>query len=466
MARFFISYRRGDAAAEAGRLFDLLAERFGADAIFIDVDTLRPGVDYRRILDRHLRESRALLAVIGRGWLDARDAEGRRRLDAPDDFVRYEIETAVSRGVPVIPVLVDGAGMPPEAALPQGLKRLAHLQAVALDTPEFRRDAEPLVATLGALGGATPWWRRLRWRAAAVMFATALLVALLATVRVGRASVDIELRLSRVTFTLAAEQPVLSGLSVTRLGVAGLDAVTLPAAPPAPYSAVLLEGASPDSTISLPPLVLPAGASVSYARGAVPGELHVELKAPSVDFQASAEGPVRIGIPGVPPSLVTYDVPERVRFTASSTVVDLTAVPAAGAGAELLRQVRVTSLAFASVEEAAAGDDPTMRAVSAIESGRLVFGGRGFELKAGDWLRLESMEGVISTIRFDGEAFSLRFAGSVGDVHRGPPGDRTSAMPSYLEAMVSGSRPVMLLAGGLYLLLATVIVAGRRAFPA
>ena len=153
MARFFISYRREDSAAEAGRLYDLLCQRFDRDAVFMDVDTLRPGVNYAGVIEQHLRECQALLAVIGRGWLNAGAPAGGRRLDTADDFVRREIELALSRGVTVIPVLVDGAQTPPESALPESLRPLTRLQAVALDTPEFRRDAEPLLATLAGVGG-------------------------------------------------------------------------------------------------------------------------------------------------------------------------------------------------------------------------------------------------------------------------------------------------------------------------
>jgi hypothetical protein len=60
----------------------------------------------------HVGKCDALLAVIGKHWVSSADSQDRRRLDDPSDFVRIEIEAALQRNVPVIPVLVDGAAMP------------------------------------------------------------------------------------------------------------------------------------------------------------------------------------------------------------------------------------------------------------------------------------------------------------------------------------------------------------------
>src|SRR5207247_2365741 len=105
-------YRREDASGHAGRLYDVLAAAFGADQVFIDVDTIEPGVDFVERIETSVASVDALVAVIGRDWLTAADAEGRRRLDNPEDFVRLEIASALSRNIRVIPVLVEGARMP------------------------------------------------------------------------------------------------------------------------------------------------------------------------------------------------------------------------------------------------------------------------------------------------------------------------------------------------------------------
>jgi serine/threonine-protein kinase len=92
-----------------------------------------------------------LLAVIGPGWIDALDERGRRRLEDPDDFVVLEIQTALERGVRVIPVLVDGARMPRRDELPDQLATFARRNAIRLDHDTFRSDLSNLLTQLKAV---------------------------------------------------------------------------------------------------------------------------------------------------------------------------------------------------------------------------------------------------------------------------------------------------------------------------
>jgi hypothetical protein len=112
MRAVFISYRRDDAEGEAGRLFADLAGKFGADKVFMDVTGVEPGRDFRKVIDQNVASCGVLLAIIGKGWIDAKDDGGRRRLDDPLDFVRLETASALKRDIPVIPVLVHGGLMP------------------------------------------------------------------------------------------------------------------------------------------------------------------------------------------------------------------------------------------------------------------------------------------------------------------------------------------------------------------
>jgi hypothetical protein len=94
-SKVFISYRRDDAAGDAGRLADHLYKRFGPERVFLDIETIEPGTDFVQVLHRSLKETAAVLVVIGRRWVDITDAAGVRRLDDPADFVRQEVEAAV-----------------------------------------------------------------------------------------------------------------------------------------------------------------------------------------------------------------------------------------------------------------------------------------------------------------------------------------------------------------------------------
>lgn len=148
MKGVFISYRRVDAAGHAGRLFDRLAAHFGKDAVFMDVEGIEAGVDFVDVIEQAVGGCAALLAVIGRSWLTCVDEQGRRRLDDPQDFIRLEIGSALARKVRVVPVLVEGALMPPLESLPEDLRPLARRQAVELRDSRWASDVEALIAVL------------------------------------------------------------------------------------------------------------------------------------------------------------------------------------------------------------------------------------------------------------------------------------------------------------------------------
>ncbi len=145
MRSIFISYRRGDAEGQAGRLFDDLAGHFGKTAVFMDVEDIEPGRDFRKVIDQHVSSCGVLLSLVGKGWLNAADNEGHRRLEDPNDFVRLETASALKRDIPVIPVLVSGAAMPEETGLPASLADLAYRNGIAIRRdPDFRPDMERL----------------------------------------------------------------------------------------------------------------------------------------------------------------------------------------------------------------------------------------------------------------------------------------------------------------------------------
>lgn len=149
MAHTFISYRREDSAGYAGRLRESLERRLGDDAVFRDVDTLQPGQDFVDAIMARLRECRVFIALIGREWLDARDAAGRRRLDQPHDYVRLEIASALGRpDLLVVPVFVEGAGMPESDQLPEDIRVLGRRQAVSIRDETWDSDVDRLASVI------------------------------------------------------------------------------------------------------------------------------------------------------------------------------------------------------------------------------------------------------------------------------------------------------------------------------
>ena len=148
MPGIFISYRRDDSAAEASHLYADLSEHFGEDLVFRDIYTLEPGADYVEALERFADSCDVLVTLIGRRWLTATDAKGRRRLDDPEDLHRLEIATALRRNVRVIPVLLQGATMPGPEDLPGDLVKLVRRNAYEISDSRWRYDVGRLIQAL------------------------------------------------------------------------------------------------------------------------------------------------------------------------------------------------------------------------------------------------------------------------------------------------------------------------------
>jgi hypothetical protein len=148
MSGIFISYRRDDSAAHAGRLHDRLAAHFGAGQVFMDVDDIAPGADFAAQIEARVASCDAMVVVIGRNWLSSRNEHGHLRLNDPDDLVALEVASALRRRALVIPVLVGGARMPRAGDLRADLRGLAGRNALQVDDSDFQRDTGELIAAL------------------------------------------------------------------------------------------------------------------------------------------------------------------------------------------------------------------------------------------------------------------------------------------------------------------------------
>lgn len=146
-ASIFISYRRDDTAGYARAVYDVLAQHFGHQRVFIDVDDIAAGQAFDTAIAQAVVGSEVLLVLIGPRWPGLRDSQPPRLHD-PGDFVHQEVAAGLARGMRVIPLLFDGAVMPGEAELPVPLRPLARRQALAIDASRFAADVERLVAVL------------------------------------------------------------------------------------------------------------------------------------------------------------------------------------------------------------------------------------------------------------------------------------------------------------------------------
>jgi hypothetical protein len=149
--RIFITYRREETGAHAGRLYDAMVARFGEGNVFMDVD-MAPGVDFVEQITEAVASCHVLVVVMGPTWATAEDEKGNVRIADPEDFVRLEVETALRRpDVTPIPVLVAGARMPNREDLPEELRAITRRNALELSDLRWRQDVGRLISTLDGL---------------------------------------------------------------------------------------------------------------------------------------------------------------------------------------------------------------------------------------------------------------------------------------------------------------------------
>jgi TIR domain len=147
MPGIFISYRRDDTKAWAGRLFADLSRCFGKSQVFMDVDGIPRGSDFGQVLTSALSCCDALLALIGPEWVDCK-RDGRRRLDFRDDWVRNEIATTLRRNISVIPVLFGDVQLPKESELPEDLHLLVKRQKAEVSDTRWDYDVGEIIKDL------------------------------------------------------------------------------------------------------------------------------------------------------------------------------------------------------------------------------------------------------------------------------------------------------------------------------
>jgi len=156
MPTVFINYRREESSGEARALFNDLVTHLGEDAVFMDVDSIAPGQDFRDVVHERVATCDVMLSLVGKEWLTVTSRSGTRRLDEPGDFVRLEIEAALKRKIPVAPVLLHGADMPAPESLPDALRDFAFRNAFELSHTRWESDVEEMLRRLRLIAPPQP----------------------------------------------------------------------------------------------------------------------------------------------------------------------------------------------------------------------------------------------------------------------------------------------------------------------
>lgn len=164
--KVFLSYRRADSQATAGRMAQFLDGIPAVEEVFLDVDGIAPGENFETKIQGTLAQVSHAFVLIGPQWAGPAVASGKTRLFDDDDMVRREVRLALGSQVRLVPILLDDTRMPRPADLPPDLKPLSSINAFSLRTAHFDEDMDDL---LDALLGAKPGGRQRRgsrWRQA------------------------------------------------------------------------------------------------------------------------------------------------------------------------------------------------------------------------------------------------------------------------------------------------------------
>lgn len=146
MSKIFISYRHSDTPYVSGSIFRRVTKRFGVNSVFKDIDNIRPGVNYKTLIDKAIRTCDLVLVLIGEKWTSVTDKNGNCRLFSDGDLVRQEIEIAIKRQITIIPILTHGVSMPDKGELPDSISELTYYQGLRIrPDPDFENDIKFLL---------------------------------------------------------------------------------------------------------------------------------------------------------------------------------------------------------------------------------------------------------------------------------------------------------------------------------
>jgi hypothetical protein len=160
MPNIILSYRRDDTGAIAGRIFARLVGHYGVDQVFMDIDSIPFGLDFREHIQETLKRCHVLLAIVGARWA-APNEKGSFRINEENDWVRIEVEAAPAKNIPVIPVLTDNASLPAPASLPEGLRNLVFRQAAPVDSGRWPASSKRWISSCrGQSRRPLPWHQR------------------------------------------------------------------------------------------------------------------------------------------------------------------------------------------------------------------------------------------------------------------------------------------------------------------
>jgi hypothetical protein len=311
---------------------------------------------------------------------------------------------------------------------------VAELQAlVALTELERKRQPAP---------------QRSRWVLAAAFFATLLLASALIFVRTSGAPVEIEASVTEFQFDLPATQTLTPTLVVHSLKLAGARNVE----PPLGQQALVLRagGSECDGSVTLEPIVLPAGARVGIRASASARRVQLSLLAPGAVLRAAVAGCVAANV-GASNGKVISGV---IALTLGDDEADVELAAPDGSAITFAQSIEARTLAFTQIEQLAREDATHLRHISTLRAGRVVLpslAGREVALRRGEIISFDRSIGKIQDIEPGAGTLALRFAGDVQGMATGQAEHRRSLMPTWLEWLRANQALSLLWGSALYL---------------
>lgn len=339
------------------------------------------------------------------------------------------------------------------------LKALLNKRMQSVGAETLRREGETETAQLEGLNrlarlveiheAARPAPVRRRWPVVAVLLITLTLLSVLLFVRVPQTEVELDVRLSQVSFVLEKPALISEPLALKSLGVVGLQELGLPRSRQAPARRLSAANGQPlalelapaadegqTGLLTLGGLLLPSGTHVLLSTAEADGGFRLELKADDLPVYVTAKG--RLHVTGLPEGDRVLDIPSprSVELRAGSDWLELVILPREGTKIRFATQLTAGSLTMARVEDFMDADQTVVRQLSTLLSGNLYFealNGQKYELRPREALRFERSLGAIRSISLEQDAISLHYRGIVKGMETGGTESGRSLMPTLLD---------------------------------
>lgn len=302
------------------------------------------------------------------------------------------------------------------------------------------------------------------WWAAVVLLGTLLVASVLLFVRVPETDIALDVSLAQLSFVLTNAQVLSGATNLSALGISGLRDVQLPPAGQSgatmnrnyPASAVSLAASSAGQrrgTVTLAPLVLPAGSRLTLRRSDVANQYQLSTSAAHLTLQATAYGPVSVSLSGSPARALDFATPKAVLLRSGFEEASLDLTFPALPESPFSPQLQIRDVGFSSVDQFLESDQTLVKRLSTILSGTLSFeslNGQEFRLPPAEELQFGRSQGEIRSLELAANHIELKFRGRVSGMTTGSGEGHRSIMPTYLEWLKARHGLSLLWAASLY----------------